>query len=97
MDRYGNESQPTQASALVETVHTDLLKNNGDDVCIPQKPAILDADYVVITDIIGKIITVYPYNGTNIDIHTIKAGVYYVSSLNAKGVSHRLGMFIKRN
>ena len=97
MDRYGNESQPTQASALVETVHADLLKNNGDDVCIPQKPAILDADYVVITDIIGKIITVYPYNGTNIDIHTIKAGVYYVSSLNAKGVSHRLGMFIKRN
>ena len=96
MDRYGNESKPTQTSPLVETVHINLLKNNGDYVCIPPKSSILDADYVVITDIIGKITKVSPYNGTKIDIQSIQDGVYYISSLNVKGVSHRLGMFIKK-
>ena len=96
MDRYGNESKPTEAPHSVQPVHLNLLKNNGNNLCIPPKPSILDADYVVITDIIGKVTAVRPYEGTNIDIHAIKDGVYYVSSLNAKGVFHRLGMFIKK-
>jgi hypothetical protein len=42
----------------------------------------------------GTIIATRPYRGTSIDISSLSPGVYTLSSLNAKGVTHRLLMFI---
>lgn len=96
IDRYGNESRPAYLSRCSPPSHLNLLKNDGETLLIPVKASILDADFVIINNIAGTISLVRPYHSTNVDIRTLKSGVYTVSSLNAKGITHRLGTFIKR-
>jgi uncharacterized lipoprotein YddW (UPF0748 family) len=96
MDRYGNESQPVSIAETRKQTDIQLFKNDGRRLQLPSKPSILDADHLVITNIAGTITAVLPYNSNTVNITNISSGVYTVSSLNEKGVTHRLGMFIKR-
>lgn len=96
MDRYGNESQPTSLAGTAKCTNIRLLKNDGNKLQLPSKPSTLDADHILITNIAGTITAVLPYDSNVVNISNIQSGVYTVSSLNEKGVAHRLGMFIKR-
>jgi uncharacterized lipoprotein YddW (UPF0748 family) len=96
IDRYGNESRPAFLKPVAHITHAKLLKNDGNTLQVPTKPSVLDADYVVITSIAGTITAMRPYTGTAIDIKELSNGFYTVSSINAKGVTHKLGNFIKK-
>lgn len=96
MDRFGNESMPTCITGEARQTDLALLKNDGIRLTLPPKPSTLDADHVVVTNIAGTITAVLPYNSNTISIKQLQSGVYAISSLNEKGITHRLGMFIIR-
>ncbi len=52
----------------------------------------IDAEYIVIEDLQGRIVTTTPYR-PSADISRLANGIYVVRTLGLKGVSHRLGWF----
>lgn len=95
IDRYGNESQPTQQIEYEAAPKTDkFIKNDGKRLLLPNKGQTLDCEYVIIKDLTGNIIAVRPYKGKYADISKIKNGCYILLSLNKKDIVHRLGFFI---
>ena len=102
-DRYGNESQPIQEDApdnyaIQHTQHLSLLTCDASKVAIPTTADIADSKYVLIETLQGSAINMTPYRPgmLHADISKIEDGVYVLRSLNSKGVSHRLGMFVKK-
>nr|WP_315347330.1 family 10 glycosylhydrolase [Hoylesella enoeca] len=92
VDRYGNESEPIQMpQPQAETAAGDLLPCDGQTLRLPQKSPTMDADLIAIETLQGAIIATRPYRGVSIDIRDLPAGIYVIRSLNAQGVSHRLG------
>ena len=104
-DRYGNESEPLQettnkavsnetAIAYKET----LLACDGSKVEVNKAARLTDIEYLLIESLQGCVITVRPYqrNISIISIKNLPDGIYTLRSLNKKGVSHRLGTFIKK-
>ena len=57
-----------------------------------------DTEYLLIESLQGCAIAVRPYQrgASTISIKTLPDGIYTLRSLNRKGVSHRLGTFIKK-
>lgn len=95
IDRYGNESLPTQQmQSDTDTMTDKFIKNDGKKLLLPQKGQTLDCEYIIIKSITGNIIAIRPYKGTFADISSIKNGCYILYSLNKKDVAHRLGFFI---
>ena len=93
IDRYNHEVIPEQ------TVRTDactakLMKCDGKTLLVGDKPSTLDAKFILIESIQGTPVKTYPYNKVSIDIRNIREGIYYAKSLNSKGITHKLGMFI---
>ena len=92
VDRYGNESEPIQMpQPQAETAAGDLLPCDGQTLRLPQKSPTMDADLIAIETLQGAIIATRSYRGVSIDIRDLPAGIYVIRSLNAQGVSHRLG------
>lgn len=54
----------------------------------------IDAEYIVIEDLQGRIVATAPYRPAA-DISRLANGIYVVRTLGLKGVSHRLGWFVK--
>lgn len=96
IDRYGNESLALQSEQLMNDRSTkpQYLSNDGRLLQLPPKGYTLNADYVTIEDMKGKIIATRPYNSQYTDISRLKDGVYVLRSLNRKGITHRLGHFV---
>jgi len=93
-DRYGNESPATQQKYSNDksgTYPNTFIKNDGKVMIVPEKGVILDAEYILIKDLAGRITTILPYKGKHADISKVKNGQYTVYSLNKKGITHRLG------
>ena len=65
-------------------------------VTLPSKGSVLDAQFVTIENMYGRIVATRPYSGVSIDIKALPDGVYIVRSLGRKGVTHRLGWFLKK-
>ena len=65
-------------------------------IYLPQKSKILDADLIAIETFQGTIIATRPYRNMQVDIRDIPSGIYIIRSLNARGVSHKLGYVLIR-
>ena len=98
IDRYGNESLPTQQKQSDKSAITDkFIKNDGKKLLLPDKGKTLDSEYVIVKSLAGNIISIHPYKGKYADISNLENGCYILLSLNKKDIAHRLGYFmIKR-
>ena len=104
VDRYGNESQPLQSLAPAEggfniqalLRHPALLPCNGSQLQLPEKPATLDADMLLVQTLQGRAVMTIPYKGTIANVSRLPEGVYQLRSLNRRGITHRLGFFAIR-
>lgn len=109
-DRYGNESQALQESyetaALASShAHTNattlpLLRCDGKTVDIPNSVRLTDARYIIITTLQGAAVATMPirHDGTTVkaDVNGLKEGIYALRTLERKGISHRIGVFVIR-
>ena len=100
-DRYGNESRALQEDAPYSEAETQcgstrLLRCDGKKVEVPNKAHLANTEYLLVESLQGIAVATLPYNGSaeTINISTLKNGMYQMRSLNRKGMSHRLGMFI---
>ena len=100
-DRYGNESRTLQEDAPYgedepRCSSTRLLRCDGKKVEVPNKAHLADTEYLLVESLQGIAVATLQYNGSaeTINISTLKNGMYQMRSLNRKGMSHRLGMFI---
>ena len=73
-----------------------LLPCDNTFITVPPKGSTLDAQFITIENIYGRIVATRPYNGTKINVKDLPDGVYIVRSLGRKGVTHRLGWSFKR-
>ena len=73
-----------------------LLPCDNTFITVPPKSSTLDAQFITIENIYGRIVATRPYNGTKINVKDLPDGVYIVRSLGRKGVTHRLGWSFKR-
>ena len=102
-DRYGNESRPLQEDGNCETGTarhdgTMMLACDGLSVEVPAAVELADAEYLLVVSMQGNTITTIPHmrHARAADIRRIPDGIYSLRSLNRRGISHRLGMFIIR-
>lgn len=97
IDRYGNESLPLQMakqfSNSLEAQKELLTVKYGMIHCL-NKVQNVDAKYFLIESLQGNVLKVIPFtpNG-NITLGTLPKGGYVLRTLNAKRVSHRIGVF----
>ena len=106
VDRYGNESVALQENAASDcaqlydgmTSSRLLLESDGSSVALPASIDCTDTKYLLVETMQGCAIAVLPYKrGTrSVNIRSLRNGMYTLRSLNRKGVSHRLGTFVKR-
>jgi len=97
MDRYGQESPAIQLllNAGPEYATPLIAKSDGSAIVLPEKGAVLDADYVIVEDMAGQAVDVQPY-ATLLNIAHLPNGLYQLRSLGRKGRTHRIGFFAKK-
>ena len=102
-DRYGYESGPLQeacvnadGNAMSVLNSSWLLKCDGNNLLLPSHVANARATYLVVETLQGTAVALLPWgNGAKTaNIVRLKNGTYLLRSLNKKGVSHRLGVFV---
>ena len=102
-DRYGYESGPLQeacvnadGNAMSVLNSSWLLKCDGNNLLLPSHVANADATYLVVETLQGTAVALLPWgNGAKTaNVVRLKNGIYLLRSLNKKGVSHRLGVFV---
>ena len=91
---YNTASSVGYAASALTT--RPMLPCDNAFVTVPPKGSTLDAQFLTIENMYGRIVTTRPYNGTKINIKDLPDGVYIVRSLGRKGVTHRLGWSFKR-
>ena len=104
VDRFGNESKPIYSydDRLTDTTNASFkltMFSVGDNGKLYLNESIkqIDIQYIIITNLNNQIIATRRIgNDMSIDISQLKEGTYMVRSVNKKGVSHRLGWFMKR-
>lgn len=99
MNRYGNESLPLQEQNEEKTKQTigGLLTCNGRIVVLPDLDQGCESEMVTFTTLQGAIKATKRYN-KYVDISNLPNGMYIARTINARGISHRIGMFmVKRN
>ena len=100
-NRYGQESKTaaySESSRQRQVISKmPFLKNDGKHLRLPERPVVLDANYVTIETLQGAILsTVYWEPGRSIGIRTLPEGIYLLKSMGRKGVTHRLAYFVIR-
>ena len=101
VNRYGIESDALQQQGVAvpsapyaKYLAPTLLACDGHWLTIPVRPNNIDADYITIENIYGRLVCTRPWRGTRTNVSTLPGGVYVVRSLGKKGVTHRLGHFV---
>ena len=94
MNRYGQESTPAQLLLNAGSRYTTPIINrtDGRPIALPQKGAVLDADYVIVETLNGYQVDVRPY-GKTLRVDHLPNGIYQLRSLGKKGRNHRIGFF----
>lgn len=100
-DRYGNESLPARLAGeekmeMASSPSTTPLPVCGQWLALPAKPSTLDASFVLVEDLGGRIVATLAYEGKKVYVGHLPDGTYTLRSLGRKGVTHRLGMVMKR-
>ena len=99
-DRYGNESAPiqeTENGRQADCSHKGkMLACDGTAVEIPVPTLLSDTKYLVVETLQGGTVALLPYSPgmRNASVKAVADGMYQLRSLNSKGTSHRLGLFI---
>jgi uncharacterized lipoprotein YddW (UPF0748 family) len=88
MDRYGNESRPA-TTARIERQVSKLLPVSADRLTLPDS----NAEFVVIVPLTGNMRCTFRY-AKMLDVSILPRGFYEVRTLEPKGNSRRLGMFV---
>ena len=98
IDRYGNESHALQAPrpASGGKSRPKLLLCSEGRVWLPQAANDLWGSVWVVETLQGQHVATFSSVSGSLDVRRIADGAYVVRSINAKGVGHRLGMFVKR-
>ena len=96
MDRYGQESAPTQLllNAGPAYIAPTIAVTDGRPVRIPYN-ATLDADYIIVETMEGRPVAVRPY-GSYVSVEGVRPGMYQLRTLGRKGRNHRIGFFTLR-
>ena len=95
---YGKSfgQHPLQSNTLTPAESMPLLHCDNRFLTLPNKPATLDADHIIIETLQGRIAATLPYrNNHPINVTKLPPGNYIVRSLNHRGITHRLGFFQK--
>ena len=71
-----------------------MIENDGRTLNVPTPPANAQAEYLVIETMQGSIVA-YHNCQEQIDISQLPSGVYVLKTLNSKGITYRLGGFMK--
>lgn len=87
LDRYGNESEAIYTQRAAEGLFDCSM---GYMLRMPKLPNNIDAKYLVIENVKKEIVNVCPYE-SDIDINTIRDGVYTLRTMGKKAVTHRIG------
>ena len=87
---------PLASHSFPALISRSMLPCDNHTVTLPSKGSVLDAQFVTIENMYGRIVATRPYSGVSIDIKALPDGVYIVRSLGRKGVTHRLGWFLKK-
>ena len=102
MNRFGTESAPAMygcasgaESASPQTLNA-FLPTDGATLQLPPVKSILDYKYLLVEDFMGRIVSTHTSKSETINISKIPEGIYVLRSVNRKGVSHRLGYFVKK-
>ena len=97
MDRYGQESEAAQLllNAGPEYYAPLIAKSDGRPVALPQNEGTLDADFVIIENLMGQQVAVVPF-APYISVGNLPDGIYQLRSLGRKGRHHRIGFFSKK-
>ena len=91
IDRFGNESFPVFLNTADRTVlGAGQLTHDDKTLTLPQS----NAEFVVLTDATGRIIRTEKYSRM-LNIAFLPKGFYQVRTLEKKGISRRLGLFLK--
>ena len=93
MDRYGNESLPLQSRTKQSHDISGLLPCHDGFLTLPAKSNVLDAQWLVIENLMGQQVMVIPFKDKQADVRSLSPGYYQLRSLGNKGISHRLGYF----
>lgn len=97
-NRYGIESPSVQQVKATTSDTGKFIYNDGTNISLPPKDELHDVEYILLKDLSGRNIATRPYKGYNADISELPDGCYTIYSLNAKGITHRLGFtIIKRS
>lgn len=96
-NRYGTESDPCQMPApptsTVERM-TDMLACDGHVLTLPKRHPHWDhGTMLAVEDMTGRKMLVTPWQDQSIRVDQLAEGMYQLRSLNARGVTHRLGFF----
>ena len=93
MDRYGNESDVVQCQNQPEANQSSLIPNDGNRAILPNWIKECDG-IVMLCDINGTPIKRLQQTGNAVNIKQVTDGFYQLRSLNANGISHRLGFIL---
>ena len=98
IDRYGNESLALQsAPADSDTDHAPtLLRCDGYRLEVPAGARMADTGLLLIESLQGQTVASRSWRGSQISVADIAPGIYVLRSINRKGITHRLGYFIKK-
>ena len=96
MDRFGNESSPTQSQNKEKTAESKLIPNDGTQARLPEW-ALRNDGIIMLAGITGNLLRKLQQKGDSVDIKSVPNGFYQLRSLNRTGISHCLGyLMIKR-
>lgn len=105
IDRYGNESPALQEAAPKGASATDcfaytqpLLVCRDGWLAVPQAVALSNAEYFAVETLQGSMVLTLPYrqHTSRIDLGGLPDGMYALRTLDRKGNSHRVCLFMKR-
>ncbi len=99
-NRYGLEG-PAATFGDAPNTHSEVKKSamklyRTALVPLPKKPVTLDAEYLIIENLHGQQMGVFPWRGRHLNLSALPDGIYRFRSLGRKGRTHIVGTFALR-
>ena len=102
MDGYGTESKPSEKDKPQDfTKNTSygkarMLSCDGEIVKIPESEKNLETAYLQVETMEGTVIMTRKPSDNILNINDLQDGMYHLTSMNSKGVTHSIGTFVKK-
>ena len=94
-DRYGRESGATQQDAPFQTEYrSGMMVCGGSSIKIDDIAG--DTEFIVAESLEGNMIATLPYSGGMAKTASLRPGMYVLRTLNSRGISHRIGVMLKK-